>query len=197
MKTVKPVPIEYVESEFLKSEWYKDFFDPVRQEFHNIVMNPDLLNNSQNYTRKGLLWSWRRPLLCALPIDTEWYLAEITQESFGDILVIRETFWEKTFGDAKKLKDVAQAIKNGVVDQGVGFQIILEIKEKVGKVSFDEKLILITTPNNINQTIIEGNHRAVAFQLKHHESNDASYIPKEVIIGISPNMHMSPWLNWV
>lgn len=196
MKIIQALPVEHFESEFLRAEWYKPFYNGVRETYQDIVMNGDLTNDEQNRIRRWLLWEWRKPLLERLPSDIQWHLAEVEANDFGELLIIREIGWEKTFGNRKRLRDIAQAIQEGVEDQGIDFALIDAIKQNIGKQPFNEKLILIANTSNPPYTIVEGNHRAVAFQLKHLDTGDNIHIPKEVLIGISQNMQISPWLNY-
>lgn len=196
MRVIKQLPNEAFESEFLKTEWYKEVYNPVRSKFTDIVTNPDLNDFEQNLIRKGLLWAWRYPLLCGIPNDTQWYLIEIDNLQYGDLFVIRETGWEKTFGANKTLHEVAQAIRSGVPDQGVGINIVHDIKKAVRNFDFSAKLILIATTPETSHTIVEGNHRAVAFKLHELETTETSHIPTEVIAGYSQSMGQSPWLNF-
>lgn len=185
-----------VEAEFLRAEWYKEVFDQVRKQYGSVVQDEDYTNETNNRIRKNFLWQWRIPLLEKLPFpDIHWYIASVDKDDFGEFLIIRETGWEKTFGPSKKLKDVASAIKNGIKDQGVGFDLIEKIKGNIGNHPFRERLILIASSENGPFTLVEGNHRGVAFQTKVHENGNSSHLPTEVIIGISPNMNISPWLN--
>ncbi len=195
MKILRPIPIVEVEAEFLRAEWYKDFYEPVRKQFENIVKDKDYTNEENNRIRKNLLWQYRSPVLEKLPSDIHWYGISVDEKEFGDILIIRETGWEKTFGTAKNLKDTVLAIKNNVPDQGVGFQLIEDIKNNIGTYPFEEKLIIISKSATDHHSIIEGNHRGMAFQMKFHETGNTDHFPKEIILGISPNMHLSPWLN--
>src|SRR5258706_8054401 len=114
MKIIKPISNMEMEAEFLKSEWYKKVFDQVRKKYDTIVNDSDYANEANNRIRKSFLWQSRKDLLEKLPFpDIHWYLASLKKDEFSELLIIRETGWEKTFGTAKKLKDVGTAIKAG------------------------------------------------------------------------------------
>lgn len=196
MIIVRPLPTVELEAEFLRAEWYKDFYSPVRTQHDSVVKDKDYENEDNNRIRKNLLWQYRHPVLLQLPQDIHWYEASVSPEEFGEIKRIRETGWDRTFGSAKTLKDVVVAIKAGVTDQGnVGFQLIEDIKSNIGTHPFEEKLITIARNQTESPTIIEGNHRGVAFQMKTQEDGETSHLPQAIILGISPNMNTSPWLN--
>ena len=196
MKIIKPIPLEYVEYDFLKAEWYKSFFNPVRGKFKHLIENPDFSNSEHNRLRRELLWAWRRPLLQRLPNNISWFLASLDEGDFSELFIIREIGWETTFGNTKKLKDVATAILDGIEDKGVGFDLIEAIKKQIGVQPFREKLLVISTNLQGPYTVVEGNHRAVAFHKQLIETNNASHLPKEVYLGTSSLMHISPWLNF-
>ena len=196
MKTICSLTNEDFEAEFLKSEWYKKVYHPVREQFNKIVLEPNTKNQEENNSRHQLLWQWRYPLLERLPNNISWQLASIDEGEFENLLIIRETYWEKTFGDKKTLADVARAILDGVQDNGAGINIIQNIKRAIGTYPFAEKIICISISLQPPFSIIEGNHRAVAFQLKKLEVGGNNHIPKEIILGVSSNMVISPWLNF-
>jgi len=195
MKILRCLPEAVVEYEFLKAEWYKDGFNPVREKYNEIVVAGDLKNDEQNRIRKWLLWKARFIILRGIPSDTVWSLCEIDADQFCELRIIREIKWENTFRTAKKLKDVAAKVQEGVTDIRIDLGLIEKIKQNIGKYDFKEKLICISSGLDGPFTLIEGNHRAVAFQLKYLETGDKSHLPKEVIAGISPKMKISPWFN--
>ena len=197
MKVISKVSQEEFELQFLSSEWYKEFYDSVRVKYNGIINNPNLLDWQENFFRKELLWKWRYPLLGQLPLEIEWYLIELSAEEFENLLVIREIGWENTFGIGKNLREVAFAVKNNVQDRGnVRFDIIQDIMDNIGKYNFKEKLILISSDLKPPYTIVEGNHRAVAFELKKIETEVNSHLPKQFLLGISRIMNTSPWFNF-
>lgn len=192
-----PISQEDFEAEFLKSEWYKPFYSGVREQFNSIVVNSDTSSQSENTKRRELLWAWRQPLLVRIPNKIDWYHVSIDYGEFSKFLVIREVNWEKTFGQKRSLRDVAEAIADGVNDRGAGIDMIKTIKDSIGSShQFKEKIILISQSFVGPYTVLEGNHRAVAFQLRSLENNDTSCLPNEVILGVSLDMDKSPWLNW-
>lgn len=196
MKIKHLVSAETMEAEFLKAEWYLNFFDPVRQKFDVIVNEPDVLNSSHNQIRKRLLRELRSPLLDRIPSNTVWYSAELEGSDFGEILIVREATWAPIFGNNKKLKDVARIIfLNKAKNDDPHIKKIKVFKDRIGAHDFKGKIIVITSDLAGPYSIFEGNHRAVAFQLKADDSGDRSHLPNEIIVGHSPQMNTSPWLN--
>lgn len=196
MRIISEVTEPEFESHFLSSEWYKPFYDPVREKFDGIVKEPDLDNWEENYYRKELLWKWRSPLLGQLPFGINWYSVELELEEFEQLLVIKEQGWNQTFGLGKNLVEAAQAVRNGVPDNWeVNFGQIKDIKDKIGSYQFKERIIIIALTTSGPFTVIEGNHRVVAFALKKLETGESAHIPREFILGVSTNMSQAYWLN--
>lgn len=196
MKIVTTITETEFEAEYLKAEWYKNYYDQVREKFNHIVLNPNFEDEQQNLIRKQLLWQTRRPLLQQLPTDIVWQVIEINQEEFSNLLVIKERGWERTFGPNKTLEAAVNAMRSGTLqDCGVNFQTVYNIKNSIGKYSFNEKLICISLELNKPYTLIEGNHRALAFQLRKAETGKIDHIPSQIILGVSPNMGQAYWLN--
>ncbi|MEK7107063.1 MAG: hypothetical protein AAB899_02650 [Patescibacteria group bacterium] len=196
MKVVSQISEPQFELEFLSSEWHKDFYDSVRAQFNEIVTNPDISNWEQNYWRKELLWRLRAPLLAQLPFNIQWHVIGLDAGEFEHIRVIREHGWNRTFGERKNLMEVAEAVQKNLPDEwGVNFPQILDMKNNVGRTEFKERIILISSGLTGPYTVLEGNHRAVAFALKKLESEQINHVPKQYILGISPTMSSAYWLN--
>lgn len=197
MKLIGKISKEQFEHEFLKGEFYKKEYDEVRLQAEDIIATPDFNNTEHNRLINYLLWVLRKPLLERLPADIIWWEAELEDEDFENILIIRETGWENTFGTNKTMKDVAQAIIDRLGDKGVDLPKIKEIQKNIGSHSFDERLILIGESANAPLTVMEGNHRAVAFQLEKMENGKDNHIPKNILVGISLNIRNCAWWNWI
>jgi hypothetical protein len=196
MQVVSSASEEEVISEFLRSEWYNSVYDPLKEKYDILVKNPDLQNTVENETRKYILWNVRGPLLQHIPLDTRWYIASISPVEFSQLLLIRDTAWISTFGEKKTVSDAAQSIVSGVaVDHGAGFDKIDRIKKGIGKKSFQEKIICISSDLDSSLTILEGNHRAVAFQIFANEEKPNNHLPGHIIVGMSPSMTDCSWLN--
>lgn len=196
MKILAEVNESEFELQFLSTEWYKPFYNSLREQYSELVTNPDLGDWEQNYLRKEFLWKGRFPLLGQLPLQIKWYLVELDIEEFKNLLVIRENGWDKTFGLGKNLEEVALAVQNNVEDRwGVNFKLINDIKNNIGKHVFKEKIILISSNKEAPYTVVEGNHRAVAFELRKIETGKTNHIPNQFLLGVSPNMGRAHWLN--
>ncbi|HUC88128.1 MAG TPA: hypothetical protein VMR95_03190 [Candidatus Binatia bacterium] len=195
MKNISSISLARVQHEFLLTEWYKDHFRQFELDgFEPSKLDPDKSSDAKIIEK--MLLSFRAPILSNLPVDTVWQIGELERNEFKNLLVIRERGWVLTFGNSRKVQDVAIAVSNGVQEQGgVNIPLIQDIKKSIGTHPFKERIILISTGEVGPYTIIEGNHRAVAYQQKSLEIGSEKYLPKEVILGTSTSMYKCPWLN--
>ena len=182
--------------EFLLSEWYKDWF----RQFEAQGIGPLRLNPMDPKDAESimtLLSTMRGPILAQLPNDIDWSTAELEEGDFGELLVIREAGWANTFGANKSLKEVAGQIRLTQKETGgVNIPQIVEIKDAIGKSQFEERMILIAAREAGPYTILDGNHRAVAFQMEADETGSTAHLPTDVILGVSKSMRSCAWLNY-
>jgi len=191
MKVISEISEDKVYYEFLSTEWYKSHFQPFRDQGISL----DALNPENDHIRiRNLLWSSRGVILDKLPRDVAWHVGELEGDDFENLFVIREKGWVDSFSPHRKVKDVASVIDSAQDLGGVNFSHIYSIKENITRYDFKERLILVSENAIGPFTIIEGNHRAVAFQMMVNEGGDMSHLPKEVIIAISPSMGSCTWL---
>lgn len=195
MNILRSVTIAEVEAEFLKTEWYKEIYDSIRKQYDAVVHQTNFNDEKNNSIRHKLLWDTRQPLLEKLPVDVRWYELSLTPQDFSELLIIKGRGWGNTFAKTKKIKEVAELMQSGIPDRGINFSLIYDIKKQIGTYNFKERFILIALDINGPYTILEGNHRTVAFQLYAMENHNLSYLPKTVILGTSPSMSQTPWLN--
>ncbi|KHF24539.1 hypothetical protein JV46_28870 [Solemya velum gill symbiont] len=194
MKNSNPISANSFVAAFLRNEWYKHFYDNVRSQFDEIVTNPDVNDPKQNYIRRHLLWRLRTPLLREIPRDIEWQIIDISNDEFGDMKIIRESGWCKVFGLNKTLAQAADIYVSGLPEeQGVNFEKVDKIRESIGSFDFSNELICIAIDPDSPRTLIEGNHRGLAFQIHKLRSGTADHIPKEIILGTSKNMRQCAW----
>ncbi|OOZ37973.1 hypothetical protein [Solemya elarraichensis gill symbiont] len=196
MKNSRLISANSFVADFLRSEWYKHFYDNVRSQFDEIVTNPDVNDAKQNYIRRHLLWRLRFPLLREIPRDIEWQIIDVSNDEFADLKIIRESGWGKVFGPNKTLVQAADMFVSGLPEgHGINFDKVNEIRKSIGSLGFSNKLICIATDPDSPRTIIEGNHRGLAFQIHRIESGASDHLPKEIILGTSKEMHHCTWLN--
>lgn len=193
MKIIQPIPIDFMYAQFLSAEWYKSYYNQDRTTYDEIVRQGDLSDQAQNATRLELLWKKKYPIIADLPANTTWYLASISPVEFGNFFVINEHTWHDTFGKGKRVKEVADLILQDVEPKGVDIIKIKEIQQNIGAHDFSEKLITISDKVDNHHTVLEGNHRAIAFHLHYVLTQSIGHYPATVIIGLSKDMPAVQW----
>ena len=196
MKVTGALSSAEVMHEFLLSEWYKDWFRQFEaQGIDPLSLNPKDLKDAESIMT--LLSTIRGPILAQLPIDIDWKTGELEVGDFGELLVIREAGWANTFGANKSLREVAGQIRITQNETGgVNIPQIIEMKDAIGTSHFEERIILIAAREDGPYTVLDGNHRAVAFQMKTDETGSIAHLPTEVILGVSKSMRSCAWLNF-
>lgn len=198
--------------EFLRSEWCKKAFDGVRDiiNIHAIDYSPHALNSSRfssaevewhnEKTVKALLLVERHIVLKQLPLgDIDWMTTTINRSEFGNLRIIKEDTWQKSFPFCKTVKDVARAILSGVIDKYGHAHKIREIQQSCFKNPFVFTQRLITISHNSSPgSLLEGNHRAVAFMLENMRNTGHIFmLPKQIIVGRSyRSMRKCCWYNY-
>lgn len=137
----------------------------------------------------------RSRLLGHLPRDIEWQIMDISNEEFSDLRLIREIGWKNTFGPCRTLAQAAEMVSSGeTVGQEVDLYHIEAIRKSIAINDFSEKIICIAATPEGPRTILEGNHRGVAFQMHKDAMGIVDHFPKEIILGTSENMHRCLWM---
>lgn len=142
------VTINEIYHAFLKGEFDKciQCFGPHATANKALIDNPDFTDESQNCKRAVLL-SFRAPLLFQIPCSTVWHKVTTLEESHLDeLIVIGRCGWDDS-NDKNELLNVAKRLNE----------------------NFNQTLYGLDTPilwghtKNGPFTIIEGNHRLVAY----------------------------------
>ncbi len=161
-----------------------------------LVARPDFNSNKENEERRQLM-SGRNPILNKIPTDTEWTMVEVGKEDTKSIYIIPIFNWFLDSGKTFELQKAFQEISpNRGYRDNVGNQKIThyeEVKSKLqywkghSNVSKDEKIILVGITSEGPFTIIDGTHRAIAF-----ERINNGY-PWYAFLGISKGMINYQW----
>lgn len=194
MKQAEQLTINQVISEWLKAEWYKSYFDGVRDEFTQIVMSPDVLSKEENNVRKKLLESVRHDVIVPLlNLDFTWYCLTLESiEDYANISVIPAGDWYEVSGRTFKVGEVPENLFH---DIGHKEDILKKVAFLEKHKRFDERMILVGSSEN-DLTVVEGNHRMVA-SLMHMQKNNTTHFPQKVIVGYSPKIGKYRWsIQW-
>jgi hypothetical protein len=163
----KEVTINHVYHAFLKGEYDKIFPNQKAQGVQNraIVEHPDLTDKSQNYKRALLLLNYRSPLLLRIPCSTVWYeVSSLEEYHLGELRIIGRCGWDD-INDQNELLSVADRRSENIDSLPIEWNTpILWGHTKEGPF-----------------TILEGNHRLVAYASSNHRPQ--LHIP--VYIGLS------------
>lgn len=194
MIRAEQLSIEQVISEWLKAEWYKSYFDSVREEFSQIVLSPDLLNSEENEMRRKLLETVRHDVVAPLyNLSFSWYCLTISsQEEYKGLFIIPAGDWYEVSGTTFRVGDVPEHIFHDLGHKE-------DIEKKVAFLQyhkrFDERMIVVGSSEK-DLTIIEGNHRMVA-SLMHMQKENISAFPQKVIAGFSNHIAKYRWsMKW-
>lgn len=174
---------------WLKDEWYLNHYDQLRQTVAmKILDDPDFFNEGENKTRLELLRHVRQPMVDPLPNDTEWYVIDFNKDDLNRTFIVPSSDWlpltNNTFHILEALKNVESNLDHA--------DRIREIKAATDNGNVSKNLILVASSSESLFTIIEGNHRAVAFASKALE-NSGEAIVEEIFLGISPQMKSYIW----
>ncbi len=123
-----------------------------------------------------------------LPSDTEWYVIDFNKDDLNRTFIVPSADWlpltNNTFHILEALKNVESNLDHS--------DRIREIKAAINNGNVSKNLILVASSSESFFTIIEGNHRAVAFTSKALE-NSREIMIEEIFLGISPQMKSYIW----
>ncbi len=188
IKRLRNIEFEY---NFLRGEWYK--FKNLHDEIDIDKLRLD--DQCDRQLIHILLKQSRGFLLKHLPDDVAWYQVFIEQSEFEKVKVINEDTWHESFG-RDMVKQISDLLRSGMCDDTVHQPVIREIFSHLGTGDFSNSLVIIAPSFDAPATLLEGNHRAVAFQM----SNDNLGIqngmpPSHLIAGISLKMQNCIWYH--
>lgn len=175
---------------WLKDEWYLSHYDQIRSTVLNtIIDNPNFDDEDENMKRLELLRYVRKPMIDPIPIDTKWYVISFKKDDLDRTFIVPSDDWLPLTDNSYQ---ILQAIKNAEsnIDHA---QKIRDVKNSIDKTSVGRNLILVASSLESPFTVIEGNHRAVAFASKALEDETKDTIVAEVFLGISPQMENYIW----
>lgn len=212
MQLINKISKEHFWLEYLKSEWYSNRYDGIRNHVDIDKLSPfDYFGTERIYL---LLWTFRHTVLCRLPEDIEWQVCTLSDQEFENLTIIRETTWGDTlkekstyYGQLRRLKDISKVLVSNPHEFNANatnshVRKIFEIFNKMEQVSTKKsdydfsqhKLILIQKKGSKVYSILEGNHRAVAASMFTKKARE-KLLSKEVIVGVSKNMDNCIWYN--
>jgi O-antigen/teichoic acid export membrane protein len=191
-RKVRRVPEAEVITAFLRNEFFHREFDRDREQFRELVMNPDITSDSENALRRALLFRRRATMWHELPPDTQWYEVELTRADLQRIYAFPRAQWRKLADGNFRLADMVERIRshkyNGVAQEFM--QKIMALSAYLQAQHDNSTILLITVDQDHPMTLIEGNHRMTAALLA---GEDLTLSQFRYLCGFSPHMERCCW----
>ncbi|HEX7959934.1 MAG TPA: hypothetical protein VF493_08445 [Terriglobales bacterium] len=192
MKLVRRVTEAEVIAEFLKNEFYQQEYDQDREQFEQLVLDPDLTNESQNAIRRALLFRRRGHMWRELPPDTQWWQVQIGVEDLPRVRVFPRAHWRKISNGSFVVADIVDRLRKIPANGRNGPLIskIQLIRYRLQREANQSSILLIGMGENKPMTILEGNHRFTAAMLVSLDRVQTSF---QILCGFSPHMDECCW----
>lgn len=192
MQFLEKISIEQVASEWLQAEWYKSYFDDVREKYAEVI-TPDITNKRENDIRKEILFSVRHDVVAPLyHLGCTWKKVLLDKDDMLHLFTIPASDWYAITGKTFQLKNIPENLAYDVGHK-------TNIKKKLTLLNKGEKLkngIILVGSSEKDLTIIEGNHRMASFMLYLTQNNKLPY-EQEVIVGLTPQIEKYRWsIKW-
>lgn len=165
MKKLRRITEVEVIAEFLKGEFFQQEYDIDREQFANIVNNPDLTNEAENALRKALLFRRRDTMWWELPEDRQWWEIDFAPEDVEQVSVFPRAHWRKIANGDFKAMHVAAKVREQLDRKDPS-----DFARKMGAVCSNlhsdreprRMIILLGLDEHRPVTLLEGNHRFIA-----------------------------------
>lgn len=194
VRLIRQVTEDEVIAEFLKSDFHRHEFSDYRMPLGDIVNNPNFDDADENAKRRALFFIRHLALWKEIPIDTEWYEAEVTESDLGQVRVFPRAHWRKLGRGNFSIAQIVRGMR--APEPGVEATFLTKIGSIRKKMEEDDSLagsvILIGLNENEPLTIIDGNHRMVASLF----GDTAPRLHQlRFLCGFSPRMMECCWYN--
>lgn len=192
MKLVRRVTEAEVIAEFLKNEFYQREYDQDREQFEQMVLDPDHTNETQNAIRRALLFRRRGHMWRELPLDTQWWEVQIGPEDLPRLRVFPRAHWRKISNGSFVVADIVDRLRKLPSNGSHGHLIskVQLIRYRLQREATQSSILLIGVDENNPMTILEGNHRFTAAMLVSLQRVQTSF---QMLCGFSPHMEECCW----
>jgi hypothetical protein len=192
MKLVRRVTEAEVIAEFLKNEFYQKEYDQSREQFEEMVLDPDLTNETHNAIRRALLYRRRGHMWRELPGETQWWEVQMATEDLPRVRVFPRAHWRKISNGSFVVADIVERLRKLPASGRTGPVIskIQLIRYRLQREASQSSILLIGVDENQPMTILEGNHRFTAAMLVSPHRAQTSF---QILCGFSPRMHECCW----
>jgi len=196
MREIESVTYNQMIHAWLKSESFRLIEHRIPYD-KKLIDTPDFNSIEENTQRRQLMFC-RNPILNGIPSDTECAMFEVGKKDIKNIYIIPCRNWFLDTGKTFELQTAFEDIlHNRGYQDGNGNNQVFDNLNKVNQiiqywkinldVEKDEKLIIVGNTEEGPFTIIDGTHRAIAF-----EKTINSY-PWHAFVGISKGMINYEW----
>jgi O-antigen/teichoic acid export membrane protein len=186
-RLIRRISEDEVIAEFLKSEFENPAYGEYHATLQGIVYHPDLENVAECSTRRALLALRHRALWTELPLDTQWYEAEIRTANLDQIRVFPRAQWTRMARGNFSITKVAERIRRRS-DEDPFVGKISEIRQTLAEKSLTTGSVILIGVNEFDPlTVLDGNHRFVAGVL------EGKLERLKFVCGLSANMTQCCW----
>jgi len=192
IRVIRRVSEDEVIAEFLKSDFQNPAFSEYQGSLREIVMKPNLEDPAENAKRRALLFIRHLSLWKEIPAGTEWYEAEVRENSLDQIRAFPRAQWRKVARGNYSVTDVADRIRKR--ENAVGSDFLAKIhaiRDRLVEESDTPAgaVVLIGLNESEPLTILDGNHRLVAAML----ASPSRVQQLRFLCGLSPRMTQCCW----
>ena len=188
-RLIRRISENEVISEFIKSDFQNVAYQRYHQTLRTMVFAPDLEDQKESAKRRALLFLRHRSLWKELPLDTEWYEAEVSEADLDQIRVFPRAQWRKIASGNFEVKKVVERMRSWQRDSADPFvEKISDIRHGLSqRESNTGSIVLIGLNETEPLTILDGNHRFVAAVLEGRVDR------LRFVCGLSPRMTRCCW----
>ena len=188
-RLIRRISENEVISEFIKSDFQNSAYQRYHQTLRTMVFSPDLEDQKESAKRRALLFLRHRSLWKELPLDTEWYEAEVSEADLDQIRVFPRAQWRKIASGNFEVKKVVERMRSWQRDSADPFvEKISDIRHGLSqRESNTGSIVLIGLNETEPLTILDGNHRFVAAVLEGRVDR------LRFVCGLSPRMTRCCW----
>jgi hypothetical protein len=192
MKKLRRITEAEVISEFLKGEFFHPEYDADREQFVEIVNNPDLTNEAENAIRQALLFRRRDTMWWELPEDRQWWEIDFAPEDVDKVSVFPRAHWRKIANGDFKARHVAAKVREQLdsKDTSAFAAKMRAVYSHLEANNPKRMIVFLGLDENHPVTLLEGNHRFIASLLV----ADGSGLNGARTVGVfSPHMEQCCW----
>jgi O-antigen/teichoic acid export membrane protein len=178
-------------AEFLKSDFHGPAFRAYQKSLSGIVKSPDCGNPDENAKRRALLFLRHLYLWKEIPLETEWYEAEITTENLANVRMFPRAQWRKVANGRFSTLEIAEGMRKRQDRLDTAFVTKIQAIGRRFDVEDPElgAVLLIGVNETEPLTVLDGNHRLMAAMLR----SPGATQKLRFICGLSPRMTECCW----